>query len=86
MFLVDQTYPTILPNISTETGHIWSEARHVRWTFLAAMFDDCFAHILLTGCPIDPIIFRCIHNFEGTISTLLVGVFITFLLGFGFGV
>jgi cell shape-determining protein MreD len=44
-----------------------------------------FGHILLTGCLIDTI-FPRIHNFERVISMLLVGVFITFLQGFSFGV
>jgi hypothetical protein len=48
------------------------------------MFIHGFGHILLTGCLIDLILFRCIHNFEGIISTLLVGMFITFLQCFGF--
>jgi hypothetical protein len=30
--------------------------------------------------------FCCLYNFEGIISILLVGVFIAFLQGFGFGV
>jgi hypothetical protein len=50
------------------------------------MFIHDFGHILLIGCPIDPILFRYVHNFEGIISTLLVGVFIIFLQCFGFGV
>jgi hypothetical protein len=68
---VDRTYPVILPDISG-------------WTFLAATFDDCFGHILLTEYPIDPTLFCYVRNFEGLIFTLLVGVFITFLKGFGF--
>jgi hypothetical protein len=48
-------------------------------------FVHGFGHILLIGCPINPIIFRYVHNFKGIISTLLVGVFITFLQCFVFG-
>jgi hypothetical protein len=44
-----------LPDISAETRHIRSKARHVHWIFSAVTFDDRFGHILLTGCPIDPI-------------------------------
>jgi hypothetical protein len=47
-------------------------------------FIHGFGHILLTGCPIDPILFCCIRNFEGIIFTLLVGMFITLLQCFGF--
>jgi hypothetical protein len=50
------------------------------------MFVYWFGYILLIGCPIDLIFFRCIHNFEGVISMLLVDVFITLLQGFGFGI
>jgi hypothetical protein len=44
-------------DISVEIGHIWAQAEHVRQTFSAATFDDCVGHILLTECPIDPILF-----------------------------
>jgi hypothetical protein len=33
-----------------------------------------------------PFFFRCVHNFEGIISMLSVGVLITLLQYFGFGV
>jgi hypothetical protein len=38
------------------------------------------------GVQMIPFFFRCIHNFEGIISKLLVSVFVSFLQGFGFGV
>jgi hypothetical protein len=56
-FLGDQTYPAILPDISTEIGHIRSKVGYVHWTFSTATFDNSFGHILLTGCLIDPILF-----------------------------
>jgi hypothetical protein len=49
------------------------------------MFVYFFGHILLTGAQFIPFFFCCVRNFEEIISTLLVGVFITFLQGFGFG-
>jgi hypothetical protein len=49
-------------------------------------FIHYFGHILLTGCPIDDILFPLHSYLQADISTLLVGVFITFLQGFGFGV
>jgi hypothetical protein len=48
---------TRVPDISAETGHIRSKAGHVRRGVSAVMFIHCFCHILLTGCPIDTIIF-----------------------------
>jgi hypothetical protein len=47
---VERIYPEVLLVISVDTGH-------VHRTFLAAIFDDCFGHVLLTGCPIDLILF-----------------------------
>jgi hypothetical protein len=67
------------PDISAETGHIRFKAGHVLRRVSAAMLVHYFGHILLTGCPIDPILFCSIHIFEGIISMLLVGVFITLL-------
>jgi hypothetical protein len=72
---------------TAETGHIWFKIGHVRQTVFSPTLVHYFGYILLIGCPIDPILFFCcICNFEGIISTLLVGVFITFLKGFGLGV
>jgi hypothetical protein len=55
-FGVDRTYPAILPDISSKTGHIRSNAGHVCWTVFSPMFIHCFGHILLTECPFDPIL------------------------------
>jgi hypothetical protein len=46
-----------LPDISTETEHIRSKAEHVCHGVSAATFVHCFDHILLTGCPINLILF-----------------------------
>jgi hypothetical protein len=79
-------YPLFLLYIA-ETGHIWFKIGHVRQTVFSPTLVHYFGYILLIGCPIDPILFFCcVCNFEGIISTLLVGVFITFLKGFGLGV
>jgi hypothetical protein len=56
-FLVGRTYPARFPDISAEIGHIRSKAGHVRRGVSAATFIHCFGHILLTGCPIDPVLF-----------------------------
>jgi hypothetical protein len=53
---VDRIYPTVLPDISGETGHIQSKAGHIGWIFSVGMFDDYFKHNLLTVSPIDPIL------------------------------
>jgi hypothetical protein len=49
-----------------ETGHIWSKAGHVSRTVFSPTFVHCFDHILLTGCPIDPVHFYavgwCVHH------------------------
>jgi hypothetical protein len=55
-FWVDQTYLTLLSNISNETGHIRYRARHVCWTFSVVMFDDYFERNLLTISLIDLIL------------------------------
>jgi hypothetical protein len=79
-------YPPFLL-YTAETGHIWFKIDHVRQTVFSPTLVHCFGYILLIGCPIDLILFFCcVRNFEGIISTLLVGVFITFLKGFGLGV
>jgi hypothetical protein len=53
---VDWTYLVLLPDISDETGHIQSNAAHVRRTFSTAIFGDCFEHNLLTISLIDLIL------------------------------
>jgi hypothetical protein len=53
---VYRTYLVLLPDISGETEHIRSKFYRVRWTFLAAMFDDCSEHNLLTVSLMDPIL------------------------------
>jgi hypothetical protein len=53
---VDRTYYVLLPDISSETGHIWSSAGDVYWIFSTVMFDDCFEHNFLTVSLIDPIL------------------------------
>jgi hypothetical protein len=53
----------------------------VGWTY-PALLPDISIEI---GCPIDPVFFCCVRIFEGMISPLLVGVFITFLQAFVFG-
>jgi hypothetical protein len=56
-FWVGQTYPARLLDISAETGHIRSKVRHVYRGVSVATFIRYFGHILLTGCPIDHILF-----------------------------
>jgi hypothetical protein len=79
---VDWTYPTVLSDIPTETGHIQSKAGHVRWTVFSPTFVHCFGHSLL----LIPFFFCHVRNFDGIIYMMFLGVFITFLQGFGFGV
>jgi hypothetical protein len=68
-----------LPDFVWPYRTLFENPRHCpTWTF-SPMFIHDFGHILLIRCPIDLIFFRCVYNFEGIISTLLVGVFITFL-------
>jgi hypothetical protein len=49
-------------------------------------FIHSFGHILLTGCPIDPILFHWVHNFKGIIYKMLVSVFITFFSVLALGI
>jgi hypothetical protein len=53
---VDRTYLILLPDISSDTGHIWFKAGLIRRAFSAATFDDCFEGNFLTVSPIDPIL------------------------------
>jgi hypothetical protein len=64
----------VLPRILSDPGF---SARH-SCTVLATV---CYV-----GVRLIPFFFRCIRNFKGIISTLLVGVFITLLQCFNFGI
>jgi hypothetical protein len=59
---------------------------NVRLSVLARRSFTVLAIFYKLDVRLIPFFFRCVCNFEGIISKLLDGVFITLLQGFGFGV